>query len=234
MPQVTGVILGRPESTTGEGKNGRRWVQHKFSVLTSDGHKRSMTTFDAKAFGELKEGQTYLLTYTEKPNPRSAQYPFLNLESWTPSEPIAPKPIQKDDFLRSKEQCTLENMLIATAGVWDTALILYDMVTKWEKARKAGIDPVEVQTPAVYEPMIDGPVKSPEPVAEPVQTQPMETYEALKILNEARFQDGQELLTVAKLAALSKKTYQKNLRELTSEQIQELTIMVTNSLLENK
>jgi len=165
--QLTGVILGRPESTTGTAKNGRSWTQHKYSVLTEDGKKRSMTTFDNAAFGEIKEGGTYKLTYTEKPNPKSPQYPFLNLEAWVPVEPIRPNQVvSRGDFQRSKEQCTMENMIIATSGDWDASLVLYEKLTAWETARAAGVAvPANISPIVVEEPIVEKRLCKREPIA---------------------------------------------------------------------
>jgi len=225
LAQLTGVILGRPESTTGTGKTGRSWTQHKYTVLTEDG-KRSMTTFDNAAFGEIKEGQTYKLTYTEKPNPKSPQYPYLNLEAWVLTDPIEPKQVSRGDFLRSREQCTMENMIIATSGDWDASLTLYEKLAEWETARVAGavnISPIVVEEPVVPE----ASVTTAEPSEATVDAE--STLVALKALSAARFKDGVEVLNVAKLKALCAKTYKnedlkgKNLRELNIEELHSLT-----------
>ena len=228
MAQLTGVILGRPESTSGTGKTGRSWTQHKYTVLTEDG-KRSMTTFDNAAFGEIKEGQTYKLTYTEKPNPKSPQYPYLNLEAWVLTEAAATqtKPVTRGDFQRSKEQCTMENMLIATQGDWDLAIALYDQLADWEAQRVGVSTQVKTEVAEVKEPVkaIEAAGKALAEIEATVDAD--STLAALKTLSAARFKDGVEVLNVAKLKALCTKTYKgKNLRELNIEELHSLTKMV--------
>lgn len=211
MPQIKGVILGRPESTPGP-KGGTR---HKFSILTEDGQKMSMTTFDNKAFEEVKDGNTYLLTFTEKPNPKNARYPFRNLEGWKEVEgitPAEPQPTRsRDDYQRSKEQTSLENCLIAASGDFDKAVELYGKVQAWEADRKA-VQEKEQPKPANKK---AAPKEQP-PKPDAPEGMDMPSYETLRKLNMTRYDaEGNEQMSTNEMAALCAETYDgKKVRQL--------------------
>lgn len=224
MPQLKGIIVDA-ESKPPSGGKGR--TQHKYVVLGEDGRKSTMSTFDGKAFGEIKKGKTYLLTYAEAPNEKFPSRPFKNLELWQEVASMEePKPVTRGDFQRSKEQTSLENMLIAAQGDWDKAIALYSRVQDWEAERVAV--PTTATDSAAQEPKAKAAPKKAKPVVEPDPVGTMPPLEMLKALDTARRDsDGKEVVSTDELAESCAKAYEgKKVRELTEAELTKFTKQV--------